>query len=304
MPQACATVTPEFFSNFSIIARGQAEPPISTRRKVEKLQIVALHMGKQHQPDGPHRSGHRDALAFEQFVDRCAVELHARQDQPAAWHRRRERDGPAVGMEERHHGQSEGRRLLASLQRAAFADGADARRVRSLGAGHHHAGGAVLPCQRLDHRVLGADVGLPAGPAGHEARRRVDLRTARRRARHHDGRGADHLADAAHPHGEQQSQALDLAPRADRRLGLPARHDREIREELRRHRRACLGHDRDEPDRLDLRDQAGLRRERLREAARREVEAGRGAVHGRDEDRRRLREGIAVGRQDRSAGSR
>ena len=103
----------------------------------------------------------------------------------------------------RHHRQSEGRRLLASLQRAALDDGADARRVRSVGAGHHHAGGAVLPCQRLDHRVLGADVGLPADPAGHEARRRVDLRTARRRARHHDGRGADHLADAARPHGER-----------------------------------------------------------------------------------------------------
>ena len=76
-------------------------------------------------------------------------------------------------------------------------DGADARRVRPLGAGHHHAGGAVLPCQWLDHRVLGADVGLPADPARHEARRRLDLRIARRRARHHDGRGADHLADAA-----------------------------------------------------------------------------------------------------------
>ena len=45
----------------------------------------------------------------------------------------------------------------------------------------------------------------------------------------------------------QQSQALDLAPRADRRLGLPARHDREVREELRRNRRPRLGHDRDDP---------------------------------------------------------
>ena len=49
---------------------------------------------------------------------------------------------------------------------------------------------------------------------------------------------------------------------------------------------------------IDLRDQAGLRRERLREDPRREGEAGRGAVHGRDEDRRRRRQGAAVGRQD------
>ena len=204
----------------------------------------------------------------------------------------------------RHHRQSEGRRLLAPLQRAALADGADARRVRSLGAGHHHAGGAVLPRQRLDHRVLGADVGLPADPARHEARRRLDLRIARRRARHHDGRGADHLADAAQSHGDQQPQALDLAPRADRRLGLPARHDREVREELRRHGRACLGHDRDEPDRLDLRDQAGLRREGCREDPRREGEAGRGAVHRRDEDRRRCRQGACRGTARPSAASR
>ena len=102
----------------------------------------------------------------------------------------------------RHHRQSEGRRLLASLQRAAFADRADARRVRSVGAGHHHAGGAVLPRQRLVDRVLGADVGLPAGAAGHEARRRVDLRSARRRKGDDDGGGADHLADAAQPHGD------------------------------------------------------------------------------------------------------
>ncbi len=80
-----------------------------------------------------------------------------------------------------HDRQSEGRRLLASLQRAALDGGAHARCVRPLGAGHHHAGGAVLPRQWLDHRILGADGRRAAGPAGHEARRRFDLRTARRR---------------------------------------------------------------------------------------------------------------------------
>ena len=192
----------------------------------------------------------RNAVAYEDWI--------AEADGDFTWAAFEENTACGMCYTSGHHRQSEGRRLLAPLQRAALDDGADARRVRPLGAGHHHAGGAVLSRQWLDHRVLGAAVGLPAGAARHEARRRLDLRTARGRAGHHDGRGADHLADAACPHGGEQPEALDLAPGADRRLGLSARHDREVREELRRDRRACLGHDRDESDRLDLRDQARL----------------------------------------------
>ena len=45
-----------------------------------------------------------------------------------------------------------------------------------------------------------------------------------------------------------------------RRLGLPARHDAEIRGQLRRQGHACLGHDRNEPARHGLHAQTGIRR--------------------------------------------
>ena len=41
----------------------------------------------------------------------------------------------------------------------------------------------------------------------------------------------------------------DLQPGRHRRLGLPARHDQDVRGELRRRGRPCLGHDRNEPAR-------------------------------------------------------
>ena len=121
--------------------------------KLPTIQRYVILTDAAHMP----QTSLRNAVPYEEWIARGRWRLHL----GVVRREHRVRHVLHVG----HHRQSEGRRLLAPLQRAAFVDGADARRVRSVGAGHHHAGGAVLPCQRLDHRVLGADGGLPAGPA-------------------------------------------------------------------------------------------------------------------------------------------
>jgi len=37
--------------NACVIARGQAEPPITTREKIRQLSAVFFHVLEQHQPD-------------------------------------------------------------------------------------------------------------------------------------------------------------------------------------------------------------------------------------------------------------
>ena len=90
MPQACRTVTPYFVSNASVMARGQAEPPMTTRSRVESGPPVALKVLEQRQPDGRHGGRERDALPFQELVDRRSVELR----RPAAPEPR-----PAIGAE-------------------------------------------------------------------------------------------------------------------------------------------------------------------------------------------------------------
>ena len=60
-------------------------------------------MCNEHQPDRRHRGGERHLAGVEQFVDRGAVELGAGKHQRRAGERRRERQRPAVGVEQRHH---------------------------------------------------------------------------------------------------------------------------------------------------------------------------------------------------------
>ena len=50
-----------------------------------------------------------------------------------------------------------------------------ARHARHIVPGHRAAGGAAVSCQRVVARLLGPDVRRQPGPAGNEARRRVDL---------------------------------------------------------------------------------------------------------------------------------
>ena len=72
------------------------------------------------------------------------------------------------------------------------------------------------------------------GATSHHARtedgRRLDLSIARRISRHVHGRGADHLADAVAASGNDRRQAAAPQTCDHRRLSLPARDHREIRE--------------------------------------------------------------------------
>ena len=93
-------------------------------------------------------------------------------------------------------------------------------------------------------------------------------------------------------------EALDAEARRHRRLGRAARHDPEIPRQLRRRGPPRLGHDRDEPARHRLLDEARGRRPRRRGLARRQGEAGPCPLRRRDEDHRRRRPPDALGRQD------
>ncbi len=141
-------------------------------------------------------------------------------------------------------------------------------------------------------------VGRHAGAAGTKARRRLDLRAAQHLQGHLHRRGADGVADAAAGPREDRRQTAAPEARGDRRLGLPARHDQDLRRQIRRRGGARLGHDRDEPARLALHHETGTRGADRRGEARRADEAGPSAVRRGDEDHRRRRQGPAVGRQD------
>ena len=202
----------------------------------------------------------------------------------------------------RHHRQSQGRALFAPLQRAARLHGVAAGRQGHRRARRGAAGRAAVPRQLLVARVLHAADRRLAGHAGTEARRAVDLRTARHLQGDVHRRRADRVAGAARPHGEEQSQAAAPEAHRDRRLGLAARHDAEVRGELWRRGHPRLGHDRDEPARLALHPQAGIRAPHRRRQARRADEAGPSAVRRRDEDHRRHAASSCPGTARPSAG--
>ena len=198
----------------------------------------------------------------------------------------------------RHDRQSEGRALLAPLERPAFADLLGARCAAALALDLLLAGGAAVPRQFLGPRLLLPDARRENGDARRQARRRLDLRAAGDGKGRLQRRGADGLADAARLSAKGAENAVDAEAGGHRRLRLPAGDDPRLRARLRRRGQARLGHDRDEPDRLRLLHQAGSRREVLRRRAALQVEAGLCAVRRRNEDRRRRQQAAAVGRQD------
>ena len=102
---------------------------------------------------------------------------------------------------------------------------------------------------------------------------------------------------AAAVSGGDRKDAAASETRADRRLGLPAHHDRMFREEIRRRCRACLGHDRDEPARHAGHAQGGRGRTLAGGKDRLQDETGPSALRRRDEDRRRRGQGTAARRQ-------
>jgi len=72
-----------------------------------------------------------------------------------------------------------------------------------------------------------------------------------------------------------------------RRLGRAPPHDRDLRDEIRRHGHAWLGHDRDEPGRHRRHDEGQASRSADRGEDRHQGHAGPADVRRRDEDRRR-----------------
>ena len=82
--------------------RGTADQHFLQRRQALAL---LLHIGEQHQPDRRHGGRHRHLLAFEQLIDRSAVEPRARHHHFGAAHRARKRQRPRIGVEHRHDGQ-------------------------------------------------------------------------------------------------------------------------------------------------------------------------------------------------------
>ena len=105
-------------------------------------------------------------------------------------------------------------------------------------------------------RFLLPDARRQDGDARRQARRRLGLRILETREGDHDGGGADRLADAAAISAQGEQEAHDAEARRHRRLGLSAGDDPRLRGRLRRRSAPRLGHDRNEPDRLDGLDQA------------------------------------------------
>ncbi len=124
--------------------------------------------------------------------------------------------------------QSQGRRLLAPLQRAARLHGGAADSQGHPLQRRGDAGGADVPRQLLVARLLDTDGRRHHGDARRQDGRRFDLRTARHLQSQLHRRGADGMADAAARSGKDRRQAALPQARGDRRLGLPARHDQDV----------------------------------------------------------------------------
>ncbi len=94
-----------------------------------------------------------------------------------------ERDPCGLCYTSRHHRQSQGRALRASLEHAPRHGRDRARLLRPLGAGGGAADRADVPCQCLGHPLGGADVRLQADPVGRLSSR-PDVRPVPRREGH------------------------------------------------------------------------------------------------------------------------
>ena len=102
IPQACSISMP-CRSNASIIDGGTADPPETTRRKVEQRAPVGREIGLEGEPHGRDAEADRHPLGFEQLVEARPVETRPGQDELRAVHRRGIGDAPAAGVKQRHH---------------------------------------------------------------------------------------------------------------------------------------------------------------------------------------------------------
>ena len=194
----------------------------------------------------------RNAVAYESWL------AEADEDFALGEFRREHRRGPLLYV--RHHGRAEGRALLAPFERAPRARQQQPGFPRPVVPRRGDARRAALPRQQLVLRLRGADGGRRPRPSRAETRRRVRASTARGVRRHRHGGRADRVAGAPAVPREHGRDAFDPQARGHRRLRLPAGDDGGVRDQVRRHRGPRLGHDRDEPARFVLLDQARLRR--------------------------------------------
>ena len=175
----------------------------------------------------------------------------------------------------RHHRQSQGRALFAPLQRAAGASRSACRTCSRISSRD-----VVLPIVPMFHAngwslafsapMVGASLVMPGRSS--TVRRSTSCSTEYRVTLQR--RGADRVAHAAAAPRSDRQQAAAPQPGGDRRRGLPARSDRGLRAELRRRGVPCLGHDRDEPARHAVLDEAGIRGAHRQGAARHPGQAG------------------------------
>ena len=149
IPQACITSTPRS-ANWSNIAGGHAEPPMTTRFKVDSFEVLRLQILEQAEPHRRHAAGERHPLFFEELVQARAVELRARQHQLGSDQARRVRQAPGKHVKHgryRHHHFT--RRQIEAVGKA------DAQCVQQRGA------------MRIEHAL-----GIAGGARGVAKRRR------------------------------------------------------------------------------------------------------------------------------------
>ncbi len=141
-------------SNCSLIARGAAEPPITTRRSASSCfgsQRVGLDVLQQHQPDRRHAERHRHLLVAQQLVDALAVEPGSRQHQLGAGHRAGVRHAPRIDVKHRHDQQQRfGRRNAEAVSDAGAIRVQDRRAMRK-----QHALGIAGRARRVAQRRRG-----------------------------------------------------------------------------------------------------------------------------------------------------
>ena len=125
---------------------------------MRQFEIVGGDVIEQHQPHRRHAGGMRHLFGFQQFEHRGAVELGAGKHQLGAHRGRRERDAPAIGVEQRHHRQH--RVAGIGAERVA---GIGHQRVQHVGAVRiQHALGIAGGARGVAHRGGGIFVeGLP-----------------------------------------------------------------------------------------------------------------------------------------------
>ena len=200
-----------------------------------------------------------------------------------------------------HHGQPQGRVVQPPLHGAAFLHRLHHRRPGSVGARQRAAGGAAVPRQRLGHPLRGGDVRRQAGAARPQSVGREHVPAAARGALQLLARRTHGVAGPVRLHRTQPRIAGPVRDRTQapghRRLGLPARHDREVRDAVRRLCDPCLGHVRNQPARQHRHAAGQAPRRNAAAALRPAGQAGARDLWRGHRDLRRGRQAAAARRQ-------